>query len=63
MENPTGASLTTSGAAKRLGVHPDTVVAWADAGKLACWRTPGGQRRFSPADIEALMEPQTGDAA
>lgn len=49
------ASISTSEAARRLGVHPDTIVRWADAGRLACWRTPGGQRRFTPADVDALM--------
>ena len=42
-------------AARLLGVHRDTVVRWADEGKLRCWWTPGGQRRFSRADVEALL--------
>lgn len=38
-------------AAKRLGVHPDTVRRWVREGKLATvW--VGGQRRFSVADLE-----------
>ena len=38
-------------AAKRLGVHPDTVRRWADEGRLPfVW--VGGQRRFSVSDLE-----------
>lgn len=54
-QTPSG-SLTTSAAAKLIGVHPDTLVRWADAGKVRHWRTPGGQRRFAEADVLALLE-------
>ena len=39
-------------AAEILGVHPDTLRAWADDGKVAMWRSPGGQRRFRRRDLE-----------
>lgn len=42
-------------AAKMLHCHIDTVRRWADDGKIATWRTPGKQRRFKVADLEALM--------
>jgi len=45
--------LSLAEAAKRLGVHPATVRAWADRGVLPSQRTPGGHRRFKPADLEA----------
>ena len=45
--------------AQLLGVHPSTVRAWADSGKLPVHRTAGGHRRFSRADIEALRR-ETG---
>jgi len=51
-------------AADLLGVSANTVRRWADAGKIACQRTPGGQRRFSRDDLErALSEggPPRGD--
>lgn len=47
-------NLSLRQAADLLGVHVDTVRRWADTGKLASWRTPGGWRRFDRADVEAL---------
>lgn len=54
-----GDVLSTTEAALVLHVHETTVKKWADAGHLPCWRTPGGQRRFRRADVEALMTPET----
>jgi excisionase family DNA binding protein len=48
--------LTPRQAADRLGVTAETVVAWADAGKLPCFRTLGGHRRFRVEDVDALIE-------
>lgn len=42
--------------ARLLGVHPDTVRRWADAGVLPYWRSPTGQRRFRRADIDAVRQ-------
>ncbi len=39
--------FTSSQAARYLGVSLATVRRWADAGHIDCYRTPGGQRRFS----------------
>ncbi len=39
-------------AAALLGVSPSTLRRWGDAGKVACRRTPGGQRRFARAEME-----------
>lgn len=47
--------LGLSEAAELLGVHPSTVRAWADQGKLPVQRTPGGHRRFARAEIEAIL--------
>ena len=44
--------LNLSETADILGVHPATVRAWADQGKLPARRTPGGHRRFARADVE-----------
>ena len=38
-------------AAELLGVSAGTVRRWADSGRLACRRTPGGQRRFRRDDL------------
>ena len=39
--------FTSSQAARYLGVSLATIRRWTDAGHIACYRTPGGQRRFS----------------
>jgi len=40
-----------------LAVSPVTVRRWADAGRLPCHRTPGGQRRFLTDDLVAFAPP------
>ena len=47
-------SFTTPKAAERLGVHPATLRAWADAGKVPVVRLPSGYRRFEPEVIERV---------
>lgn len=42
--------------ARLFRVKVRTVNKWARAGKLPSRRTPGGQRRFRPSDVEALLE-------
>lgn len=46
-------SLSSVEAAAILGVSRDTVVRAADRGEIPVRRTPGGQRRFDPSDVEA----------
>lgn len=41
-------------AAKRLNVHPATLREWADRGRIRTFRTPGGHRRFSGEDVDAV---------
>jgi excisionase family DNA binding protein len=48
--------LTISQAAARLGVHVDTLRAWADKGLVPVIKTPTGYRRFEPGVIEELRE-------
>jgi excisionase family DNA binding protein len=50
--------LSLSKAAERLGVHRTTLRRWADAGKVPCFLTPGGHRRFRSDDLGAWMEQQ-----
>ena len=38
-----------------FGVHVSTVVRWADEGKIPSFRTPGGQRRYPRAAIDAIL--------
>ena len=47
--------LSTSQAARELGVSLGTVRRWADMGYLHAYRTPGGQRRFSAEQIENFV--------
>lgn len=46
--------LTLNGAAELLGIHPDTLRRWADGGKIAVFKTPGGHRRFSESEIRSF---------
>ena len=50
--------LSLSEAAELLGVHPSTVRAWADRGKLPVHRTRGGHRRFRRPDVELWSQSQ-----
>ncbi len=51
-----GAQWLTLGEASRiLGVDPDTLRRWADAGKIDVFTTPGGHRRFPKSAIEAML--------
>ncbi len=47
--------LSTSQAARELGVSLGTVRRWADLGYLRAYRTPGGQRRFSAEQIDSFV--------
>jgi excisionase family DNA binding protein len=43
--------LGTHEVARLLSVDAGTVIRWADAGRLPCFRTPGGHRRISKDDV------------
>ncbi len=47
--------LSTSEAARHLGVSLSTVRRWSDAGHLRGYRTPGGQRRFSVEQLDEFL--------
>ena len=47
--------LSTSQAARALGVSLGTIRRWSDMGYLNSYRTPGGQRRFSREQIEHFV--------
>lgn len=47
--------LTLGEASRVLGVDPDTLRRWADAGKIDVFVTPGGHRRFPRAAVAALV--------
>lgn len=43
-------------AARLLGVHVSTLRRWADEGRVPCYRTPGGRRRFRESELRAFLE-------
>ena len=55
--------LTVAEVAERLGVPLRTVRHWSDIGYLPARRTPGGQRRYSPTEIEAFASRRRRPAA
>ncbi len=51
-----GRAVTVAGAARILGVHPNTVRAWSEAGRLATMRINArGDRRYRMAALEAFL--------
>ena len=50
-------------AARLLGVSPDTVRRWADAGRLTTCRTTGGHRTIAGPDLARLSQDRAAEAA
>jgi excisionase family DNA binding protein len=50
--------LSSTQAARFLGVHTASIKRWSDQGKLNCIRTPGGHRRFLRSELEAMAKPE-----
>jgi excisionase family DNA binding protein len=48
--------LATREVATMFCVSQRTIANWAVSGKLACWRTPGGQLRFRRAEVLAAAK-------
>ena len=55
--------LTTSAAARMLGVATSTVQLWMESGAIESWKTPGGHRRTRESVIRALMNKVGGHEA
>ena len=49
-------TLRRGEAAKRLGVHPNTLAGWVARGLLTPVEMPGGETRFYEDEVEALRE-------
>lgn len=47
-------SITTAQAAERLGVSPQTIQKWVDAGHLPAWKTMGGHRRLDADAVDRM---------
>lgn len=59
MPNPVSdrtSTLTSKEVAQILQVTASSVKRWADEGKLPCFRTPGGHRRFDRSHVEAFRQ-------
>lgn len=52
--------LTLKDASEFLGIHFTTLRTWADSGEIRVFRTPGGHRRFSLADLRRFLEERAG---
>ena len=55
--------LTLKEASDFLGVHFTTLRSWADNGEISVFRTPGGHRRFSLADLRRFLDDRVGRLA
>ena len=55
--------LTTSAAARMLGVATSTVQLWMESGAIDSWKTLGGHRRTRESHIRALMNKVGGHDA
>lgn len=53
---PSQKFLNVSEAADVLGVSAASLRKWSDQGLVPVFRTPGGQRRYSPADLDQFLE-------
>jgi excisionase family DNA binding protein len=51
--------VTLRRACEILGVDESTLRRWADTGRLRSYRTPGGHRRFSLVNLEAMVAGET----
>ena len=54
--------LSLKEASDFLGVHFTTLRTWSDSGDISVFRTPGGHRRFSLADLRRFLEERAGHA-
>jgi diguanylate cyclase (GGDEF)-like protein/excisionase family DNA binding protein len=53
---PIDATLSVTKAARLLGVHPNTIRAWSDAGRLRYYRiNPRGDRRYRLSDLQRFL--------
>lgn len=59
---PVGDLVTSSEAARALGVGPSTIKRWADEGALRVFRTRGGHRRFAREDLHHLLSKRLVEA-
>ncbi|WP_338766450.1 GAF domain-containing protein [Massilia sp. METH4] len=61
MSNEEDPILTTTAAARLLGVATSTVQMWMESGAIASWKTPGGHRRTRLSAIARLLDQAPGN--
>ena len=60
---PPDATLSVTKAARLLGVHPNTIRAWSDQGRLRYYRiNPRGDRRYRLGDLQRFLASASGTA-
>jgi excisionase family DNA binding protein len=52
--------LLVGSAAHRLGVSPQTIVRWCNAGKLDYTRLDSGHRRISARSVQEILDGEIG---
>lgn len=57
VEKPENGWVSLREASAKMGVSPATLRAWADAGRVETYRTPGGHRRFRVGTRGAAPKP------
>ena len=55
--------LSLGPASRLVGVDPDTLRRWADTGRVPCFLTPGGHRRFAKRSLEHLVRDRSNPRA
>jgi excisionase family DNA binding protein len=55
--------LNVGEAADYIGVSPASLRKWSNEGFVPVYRTPGGQRRFVPEDLDDFMRTMREPAA
>jgi excisionase family DNA binding protein len=55
--------LTVKQVAEAFAVSPETVVAWAETGRLRGFRTPSKRWRFHQAEVDAYLAATNGTAS
>jgi excisionase family DNA binding protein len=54
--------LSTADIARLMSIDVSTVKRWADSGKLQCYKTVGGHRRFRSDQVQALIGQTAADS-
>src|SRR6185436_1298410 len=61
LARPLDATLSVTRAARLLGVHPNTIRAWSDAGRLRHFRiNRRGDRRYRLGDLQHFLAAEGG---